>query len=132
MSEENVELVHQAIDAFNRRDLDAFLALVDPHMEFTPYVVAMEGGYQGHDGVRRWWQELFEVFPDWHGEPMEVRDLGGLTLAALRLEGRGGESGTPVEQMLWQLAEWSTDGKVVRVGHYSSEAEALEAAGLTE
>jgi ketosteroid isomerase-like protein len=132
MSRENVDMLHQAIGLFNRRDLDGFLELVAPHMEFTPYTVAMGGGYQGRDGVRRWWQELFEVFPDWHVEPMEVRDLGGVTLAAFRLEGHGGESGTPVEQMLWQLAEWSTDGKMVRVGHYSSEAEALAACGLSE
>jgi ketosteroid isomerase-like protein len=132
MSQENVELVHQLIHAFNRRDLDAFLALVASDVEFTPYVVAMEGSYQGHDGMRRWWQELFEVFPDWHVEPLEVRDLGGLTLTALGVEGSGGESGTPVEQVLWQLTEWSADGKVVRVGHYSSEADALEVGGLSE
>jgi ketosteroid isomerase-like protein len=132
MSQENVKLVHQTVDAFNRRDLDAFLALMDPGVEFTPYVVVVEGGYQGHDGVRRWWQDLFEVFPDWHVEPMEVRDLGNLTLATLRLGGHGGESGTPVNQMLWQLAEWSIHSKVVRVSHHSNEAEALEAAGLRE
>jgi ketosteroid isomerase-like protein len=132
MSQENVELVHQSVDAFNRRDLDAFLALMDPGVEFTPYVVAMEGSYQGHDGVRRWWQDLFDVFPDWHVEPVEVRDLGDLTLAALGLGGHGGESGTPVNQMLWQLAEWSINGKLVRVSHHSNEAEALEAAGLRE
>jgi hypothetical protein len=30
MSQENVELVYQAADAFNRRDLEAVLALCDP------------------------------------------------------------------------------------------------------
>ena len=30
MSEENVELVYSANDAFNRRDLDAFFAISDP------------------------------------------------------------------------------------------------------
>jgi ketosteroid isomerase-like protein len=34
MSEENVELAHRAYDAFNRRDLDAFLAFNDPEVEF--------------------------------------------------------------------------------------------------
>ena len=29
MSQENVELARQVTDAFNRRDLDAFLALMD-------------------------------------------------------------------------------------------------------
>jgi ketosteroid isomerase-like protein len=33
MSQENVELVHRVFDAFNRRDLDAMLALIDDDME---------------------------------------------------------------------------------------------------
>jgi hypothetical protein len=44
MSEqENVELVQRAVDAVNRRDLDAYLALQDSGMEFTPYERAVEG-----------------------------------------------------------------------------------------
>jgi hypothetical protein len=30
MSQENVELLHRAYDAFNRRELEAFLALCTP------------------------------------------------------------------------------------------------------
>jgi hypothetical protein len=30
----------------------------------------------GHDGVRRWWQDLIEVFPEIAREVVEVRDLG--------------------------------------------------------
>jgi hypothetical protein len=33
MSQENVEVVLQAIEALNRRDVDAFLALVSPDVE---------------------------------------------------------------------------------------------------
>ena len=43
MSEENVRLVYEVIDAFNRRDLDAYLALMDPEVEFTPYEVWSRG-----------------------------------------------------------------------------------------
>lgn len=53
MSRENVRLMHRAMDAFNRRDLDAYLALIDPGVEFTPYEVWVQGGdpYSGHVGV---------------------------------------------------------------------------------
>jgi ketosteroid isomerase-like protein len=132
MSQENVELVHQTVDAFNRRDLDAFLNLVDRGVEFMPYVAVMEGAYRGHNGMRRWWQDVLAVFPDWHVDLDEVRDLGDLTLAAMAVSGHGGESGTPVGQRLWQVAEWTSDGKLVRASHHSSHAEALEAAGLSE
>jgi hypothetical protein len=39
MSQENVDLNHQANDAFNRRDLHAFLALMDRDAEFIPYEI---------------------------------------------------------------------------------------------
>ena len=57
MSEENVELFYEANDAFNRRDLDALLALADPEIEWFPRIAELEGGrpYRGHDGVRHWW-----------------------------------------------------------------------------
>jgi ketosteroid isomerase-like protein len=35
MSEENVDQARRGYDALNRRDLDAFLALMDPEVEFT-------------------------------------------------------------------------------------------------
>ena len=44
MSKENVELAYRAYDAFNRRDWDAFLALVDDQVEVESRLVAMEGG----------------------------------------------------------------------------------------
>jgi ketosteroid isomerase-like protein len=132
MSQENVELFHETVDAFNRRDLDGFLALADPNVEFTPYVVALEGGYKGHDGVRRWWRDLFGVFPDWRIIAAEVRDLGELTLAILRVRGHGDQSGTPVDVTIWQLGQWSVDGKLVRMSNHGNEAAALEAVGLRE
>jgi hypothetical protein len=43
MSQEKVELNRRVIDAFNRRDLAAYLTLTDPDVEFTPYEVAVQG-----------------------------------------------------------------------------------------
>ena len=41
----------------------------------------MEGRYHGHDGIRRWWENLLDTFPDFTIEVIEVRDLGNLTIA---------------------------------------------------
>jgi ketosteroid isomerase-like protein len=93
MSQENVELVYRAFDAFNRRDFDAF--------------------------------------PDWSAEPVEVRDLGNVTMGKVRYRGRGGESRAPADQVIWQVAEWR-GRKIVRLSSHNSEVEALEAAGLRD
>ena len=66
MSQENVEIHQEAIDAFNRRDLDAFLTLMDDDVEVVPRAGAMEGesSYRRHEGVRRWWNNVLDVIPD--------------------------------------------------------------------
>ena len=50
MPQESIDLLHQTFDAFNRRDLDAFLALCDPEVEFISYLMQVAGGqpYRGH------------------------------------------------------------------------------------
>jgi ketosteroid isomerase-like protein len=133
MSQENVELAHRAYDAFNRRDLDAFLALCDPGIEFVSYLMQVEGGdpYRGHDGVRSWWARLFGVYPDFISEVEEMRDLGDRTIARIRIQGHGVESDAPMEQTVWQTAEFR-NGKVVWWRFVRSEADALEAPGLSE
>ena len=100
MSQQNVDLVLESYDAFNRRDLDAYLALIDPEVELTPRIMELEGGsyYRGHDGVREWWRTLFAVFPDFSSEIVEVRDLGDSLIIAVRVRGHGVEGGPRIGQ----------------------------------
>ena len=74
MSQENLELAHRASEALNRRDFDAFVALIDPEVEFTTRFMEMEGDayYRGHDGIREWWRTLLAVFPDFSVEVLEM------------------------------------------------------------
>jgi ketosteroid isomerase-like protein len=133
MSQENVELVHRGLDAFNRRDLDALLALCDPDVEFFSRVAELEGGgpYRGHDGMRSWWQNFFGVWLKVSAEIEDVRDAGDVTVTRMRFRGHGIESEAPWEQTQWQVAEWR-QGKVIRLLAFLSEADALEAADLRE
>ena len=130
MSQENVELAQQAFDAFNRRDMGAFLALMDADVEAVSRLVATEGGYHGHDGIRHWWQNLLDAFPDYNLETVEARELGNLTLATLRSRGHGADSDTPFVDTVWVVVHWR-DKKAVRWRVCTSESEALEAVGLS-
>ena len=55
MSQGNVELYRRGIEAFNRRDLEAFLALAHPDVVGISRVLAIEGGLlsraRRHPGV---------------------------------------------------------------------------------
>jgi hypothetical protein len=131
MSQENVDLFHLAVAAMNHHDREAFMDLMDDRVEAVPRIAAMEGNYHGHEGIRRWWEGLYGVFPDLTTEVAEVRDLGKLTFAALHLRGRGVGSATPIDEAVWHLARWQ-GGKCTRWGIYGTEDEALEAVGLSE
>ena len=133
MPHENVELHYRANEVFNRRDLKGFLALMDSEVEFTPYERAMEGlgPYRGHNGVRGWWNNSFEAFPDLSGEYYEVRSWGDTTVASGRLHGTGGASGAAFDRPLCTAAKWRA-GKAIWWHAFGSEAEALEALGLSE
>jgi hypothetical protein len=133
MSQENVDLHYRAIDAFNRRDLGAYLALMDTEVEFSPYEVSVQGGepYRGYAGIRSWWEESFAVFPDLRAEVHEIRDFGDRTFARGRIYGQGAGSGASIERAMWLANEWR-DKKCVWWRTFDTRDEALEAVGLSE
>ena len=59
--EENVELALAAVDAWNRGDREAWLALWDEEVEFIPLRAQLEGeSYRGHEGLERFLAEMAE------------------------------------------------------------------------
>jgi ketosteroid isomerase-like protein len=133
MSHENTERNGRAVDAFNERELDGFLALMDPELEFTSRVIPLAGdvNYRGHEGIREWWKDLLAVFPDFRVELLEIRDLGDWAVTAARVSGHGADSDAPFEQRIWQAIRWRDD-RIVSWRTFDTEAEALEAAGAPE
>ena len=132
MSQENVDRLLRSVEAFNRRDLGAFMALTHDEVEIESRLVVMEGGYHGHAGLRRWWEDFLGAFPDYKLEVDELRDLGAdLTLGRMRGWGHAADSATPLVDPFWIPMRWR-DGKIVWWRNCSTEAEALEAVGLRE
>lgn len=126
MSQENVDLTRRAFQAFEDRDLDTLLAMLDEDVEALPILAAMEGGYRGHDGVRRWWAGLLGTFPDFRAELIDVLDFGDQTIAVLRMRGHGAGSDTPVDAPAWQVSRFR-NGKCTGWRVYLSENEAFDA-----
>ncbi len=60
-----------------------------------------------------------------------MRDLGDVTLAAVRMRGHVAGSDAPLDEAFWSPVEWY-HGKCVWRGNYATEAEALEAVALRE
>jgi hypothetical protein len=124
-----VERALELLDAFNRRDLDAFMALTHVQIDVESRLVAMEG-YQGQ-GLRRGWESFLGAFRDYDLEVEELRDLGDVTLAQMRGWGHGADSATALVDFVWIPMRWR-DGKLIWWRNCSTEADALAAVGRSE
>jgi len=132
---ENVDAAWRAIDAYNRRDVDALLVELHPEVEWHPALPILLGGeatvYRGHEGVRQFFRETDEVLAEIHVEYSEVRDLGDRVLATGRIRTRGKASGAETESAVGVVID-IRDGKSIRVRTYLDPIEAREAAGLVD
>ncbi len=125
------DLVRRGVQAINDRDLDALLAVMDEEVEAFPLLAAVEGTYHGHDGIRRWWANLLDTFPDFGIEVLDVREIGEATVAVLGTSGRGVGGDAPFDATTWQVSRFRDD-KCIRWRVYSSESEAMKTEGLSE
>jgi ketosteroid isomerase-like protein len=130
MSKEDLDGVKAAWEAISANDYQRFIEEVDPEVEFTSLVAEAEAvTYRGHQGVRRWWDSIREIFTEFWAEGIDLREVGGQVLAQIRLCGT--VQGLKVEQTIWQVLKVK-DGKVVSWTVFRTEDEALEAVGLSE
>jgi len=132
MSQENLEIVRTGYDAFNRGDIEAILAALDPAIEWWPASdEPITAPYRGHDGYRSLVGEIREYVPDIQAEIEECFAAGDQVVTCLRFWGRGRDSGAPVEVRETNVARFR-DGKIVEVREYRDKADALEAVGRSE
>ncbi|HSJ18175.1 MAG TPA: nuclear transport factor 2 family protein [Solirubrobacterales bacterium] len=134
MSQENVEIVQEAIEAFNRGDFETALKRMHPDIEWQTLDTFPDAEtYHGHEEVREFWQTWRDTFRGFRLHLEECVAVGERhVLATFRVSGEGTGSGVAVESpAVFQLGEMR-DGQVIRVGMFSHEGEALEAAGLSE
>ncbi len=135
MSQENVEIVRRAIDAFNRRDLAAWLAEWDARCEYRPAMERVMAGdddsFRGHEGLRRWWQEMSDAWSYWHDEVHEIRPIADRVFMSITLRGKGRTSGVEIEAPFF-LVGTIREGKLLSSCDYADREQALAALGLEE
>ena len=131
MSEENVDLMRESIEAMNRRDIEAVFRGMDPEIRFEHRLAALQGSFVGITDVKRWFADLTEVFDSWWIDCEDIRDLGDRALALGTIRATGKESGVETELPLAIVAEYR-DRLITNYTDYGDWAEALAATGLRE
>jgi ketosteroid isomerase-like protein len=133
MSQDNLELVRDAFEAFSRNDMDGVLGLCDEGIVVTqpPEVPGISPQQHGHRGVL----EAFEIWPeqwdDFRIEILRENAAGDHVVVTARTSGRGKQSGVDVE-MDFSFLFTVRDEKIVEMKIFIREEQALEAAGLDE
>jgi hypothetical protein len=81
MSEENAELLRRAVDAYNRRDVEALCAELDPEVEWRPALPGLLAeqaqGYRGHAGIGAMFDDFDDVLDLIH---LEYTDGKGIRI----------------------------------------------------
>ena len=133
MSEENVEMVRRAIDAWNRGDWDEALKDVAPEAEYTPTGALPErtGVVRGTEAFKDFFDWVRREFAEGHAEVGEVIDAGDTVVGSVTLSGRGRQSGAAASWTIWEVVTVK-GGKIVRGQAFTDKHDALEAAGLRE
>ena len=133
MSQENVDLAQKGLDAFNRRDRAAWLALMDPDMEAVPPRDWPESApIRGSEAMWSFYVQNIEAFREGVLENVELIDAGNdRVLAHMRGEMQGRLSDASVVFSFWPVSTFR-HGKTVRMEWFADQAEALKAVGLEE
>ena len=100
MSQENVELIRNAYEAFARGDVEAVLERLDRDVDWRPAIAPILGvdAVRGSEAVRDFLtRDLFEGFDQFRAEPLAFEDLGDAVLVTVRYVGRGESSGIELE-----------------------------------
>ena len=127
----------RALEAYNRRDLDAVVIGCHPEFEWHPdrrWVEAglMESSYRGVEGYRRYVAATAEVFGgEVYMQPVELIDLGARFVVLAEAPMRAQASGVPLTEA-WALVATVDGGQVISYHEYFDHAETLEAEGLSE
>ena len=121
----------QAIDAFNRRDRPAWLALIDDDCDIESRFSRIDDTFfRGRAAVEAWWAGLEEA---WESLEVEVDDVRAVapdqTLALVVLHGKGRGSGLEVREAHAHRVDWR-DGKWLRMRYEDRASAERELAAL--
>lgn len=131
MVEDNINLIRQGYEAYERRDFAAIFALLHPEIEiYQTDLLPWGGRYQGHEQARTFFQKLNE-YTDAQPEPIEFISAGDDVAVIGRL--RGHVRATEQEFDLKIIHLWTVNhDRIVRFQAYIDTPGMLAALKQTE
>jgi ketosteroid isomerase-like protein len=129
MSQENVEIVRGAFEAFARDDLSGMLDYVADDL-ITIRPDPDRAIYHGKEGFLQATADWIEGFQDWTATPNRFIDADDHVLVSVHQRARGEGSGVPVESDFW-FVFLVREAQIAKLSFHANEPEALKVAGLS-
>jgi len=132
VSQENVEIVRQSLDAYSRRDIDALRTLNHPDLEldWSASVGSLAGVYRGLDEALRFYAEYYETFEATVIKPDRFIETGDLVVVPNVAYQRSRDG---IEVSARSTLVFAVHNRLItRICLYQDEDEALKAVGLEE
>jgi ketosteroid isomerase-like protein len=129
----NSELLLAGYDAWNRDDLDGYLALLHPdvHISTAGVFPDLAPEYSGRERAAKFWRQMHEPWERFRVEVEHVEDEGDWAIASIRFTGRGADSGVEVD-MRFGMAMRVCDGLGIEFLNRRTFDEARTAVRSTE
>jgi ketosteroid isomerase-like protein len=134
MSQENIELVQSAFDAWNRGEFEAFANQVAEDVAWLEVSGRPEGEPSERLGRDRLQQSLESLFEAWESYRLEIEwisEVDDRVVVVVREVARGRTSGVEVDGR-WGYLITVENGQLVRIEAYRDAALALQMAGVRE
>jgi ketosteroid isomerase-like protein len=132
MSEENVETVRRQNEAFNRRDLKAWVASYhrDAEIDWSRAEGPVNGVYRGHRELEGFCDAFWSTFDDVRVEMHSFTEVGSEVVVpnTVHIRGRQGIEVYARSTFVFTVQ----NGQITRLRMFQAQAEALEAAGVRE
>jgi ketosteroid isomerase-like protein len=124
-----IDWTRAVIDAWNRDDLDAWLKMLDPDIEFqlARLFVDLDPVYRGREGMARFWQTMHEPWRELLQEIDYIEEREDWVVVALRFRASG-HDGMRVDMPI-ATAIRIRDGLAVEAIGRSTVQEAWQAIG---
>jgi ketosteroid isomerase-like protein len=133
MSEENVDKVRKGIEAFNRRDFDAALALLSDDVTWERFLSRTESQtsvVRGKEELRAIWESQVEAV-DLRAEPDEFIAVGDdKVVVPGRMLAHGSESEISLAAPMTWVWTFDENGVATKVEAFESRDEALRVLGV--
>ncbi|MFI5005569.1 MAG: nuclear transport factor 2 family protein [Solirubrobacterales bacterium] len=122
------EVVAGLFEAFSRRDLPGALALVHPEVVFQPMTAAVTRAgepYRGHEGLRRYAEDIESYWEELTIHPGQIRAAGRAVVALGLVSGRGPAGSFEDAPTTWVVK--FRDGMVAHAQIFSDERNVVSA-----